>query len=420
MIFNFRGCFLVDYIKLSKYFYIHSATMHQLEYEQRFNNYAAYRTGLTIHPFRKGKLEKDEVELFFVHIPELMALQEKVFENSILIRQAVNELPPFAVEPYFHKLIVNDAQSNNEIEGVRSTKEELTSILEHLNDSKNISHKRFVGMMKTYQFIDQLKPFTTIQDFRTLYDQLVADEVSKKKEPDGAYFIKTGVTITDGSKITHRGVEPEAKIIEKLTDLIHFLQSGNIPDLYKYFIAHYYYEYIHPFYDGNGRTGRLLVGSYVARKLERYSAITLSYTINNDKAKYYKALEMIADPFNKGDMTFYLLDMLELLIEGQQELLEDLFIVLAKSKRIKAYMNKLDWLEDGELKALLHVLLEIEALATGIQPLSNRQLIELLNISQHRLNNYLAQLEQRGIVKVVKKRPKTYQVEEAFLQQIFD
>lgn len=410
----------MDYIKLSKHFYIYGAEKHQLEYEQRFKNYAAYRTGLTIHPFRKGRIEKDEVELFFVHIPKLMALHEQVLENSLSIRQAVNELPPFAVEPYFQKLIVNEAQSNNEIEGVRSTKEELTNVLEHLNDTKNTSQKRFVGMMKTYQFIDRLKPFTSIQDFRELYDQLVADEVPKKKAPDGEYFRKSGVTITDGSKITHRGLEPETKIIEKLKDLVHFLQSEDIPDLYKYFIAHYYYEYIHPFYDGNGRTGRLLLGSYVARKLERYSAITLSYTINNDKPKYYKALEMIADPFNKGDMTFYLMDMLELLIAGQKELLEDLLIVLAKSKRIQAYMDTLDWIEEKDLKTLLHIMLDIEALATGMQPLSNMQLKEILNISSHLLNKYMDELKERGIVRIVRKRPKTYQIEETFLQKIFD
>lgn len=410
----------MEYIKLSKYFYIHGAKMHQLEYEQRFSNYAAYRTGLKIRPFRKGEVGKGENELFFVHIPKLMSLHEDVLKNSLSIREAVSELPKFAVEPYFRKLIVNEAQSNNEIEGVRSTKEELTNILKYLNSTKNTSQKRFVGMMKTYQFIDQLEPFTSIKDFRMMYDQLVSDEVSKKKAPDGEYFRSNGVTITDGSKVTHVGVEPEIKIIEKLNDLVYFLQLENVPDLYKYFIAHYYYEYIHPFYDGNGRTGRLLVGSYVARKLERYSAITLSYTINNDKPKYYKALEMIADTFNKGDMTFYLIEMLELLIVGQKELLEDLLIVLAKSKRIQKYMDTLHWIEDNDLKNLLHIMLDIEALATDMQPLSNVQLKEILNISSHRLNKYLDDLEERHIVKIIRKRPKTYQIAETFLKGIFD
>lgn len=410
---------MADYTKLTKYFYMHGAAKHQQEYEQRFSNYAAYHTGLTIHPFRKEMVDKGEVELFFVHVPRLMALHEQVLMNSSIIRQAVNELPAFIVEPYFHKLIVNEAQSNNEIEGVRSTKEELTNVLEHLQDTKNTSQKRFVGLMKTYQYIDQLKPFTSIQDFRKLYDELVADEVAVKKAPDGEYFRKAGVTITDGSKITHRGVEPEAKIITKLTDLVRFLQTDTVPDLYKYFIAHYFYEYIHPFYDGNGRTGRLLVGSYVARKLERYSAITLSYAVNNDKSKYYKAIEMIADPFNKGDLTFYLIDMLELLSAGQQELLEDLLIVLAKSQRIALFMEEMDWITETDFKHLLHIILDIEALATNMPPLTNKQLENILGISSHRLMKYLNELQARKIVKLVRKRPKTYQIEDAFLQQIF-
>ena len=65
-------------------------------------------------------------------------------------------------------MIVNEAQSNNEIEGIRSTKKELKEVLSGLvkSESKN---KRFKGLMKTYLFIDQIKPFTEIEDILESY-----------------------------------------------------------------------------------------------------------------------------------------------------------------------------------------------------------------------------------------------------------
>lgn len=410
----------MGYEKLSKIFYKFGGTSHQEEYHNRLNSYGTYKTDLTIRPFRKGHVLNSDEKLFFVNIDKLMKLYEKVLMNSNEIQVAVNKLPSFAVEPYFQKLIVNEAQSNNEIEGVRSTKEELSNVLEHINDSKSAAKKRFLGMMKTYYYIDQLEPFNKIEDFRKLYDDLVADEISKSKHPDGDYFRSKSVSITDGSIITHRGIEPESKIIEKLNDIIHLLHVSEIPDLYKYMIAHYYYEYIHPFYDGNGRTGRLLVCSYVSRKLERYSAITLSYAINNDKPKYYKALENITDPLNKGEMTFYLIDMLELLSTGQNAIIEDLQLVLAKSERIKQYVTNIDWTNDKEIKSTLRILLDIAALSNKSHPLSNAELVKILKMSPHKITKVMSELESRKIVHLIKRRPKTFEINEDFMETIFE
>ena len=74
-------------------------------------------------------------------------------------------------------------------------------------------------MMKTYDYIDKLKPLQSVEDSRRLFDDLFADETPKNKQPDGTYFRSTGVTITDGASSTHRGLEPESNIIEKLIEL---------------------------------------------------------------------------------------------------------------------------------------------------------------------------------------------------------
>ena len=51
-----------------------------------------------------------------------MKLNNEVLLNSSKISSLISQLPEFAVKPYFDKLIINEAQSNNEIEGIRSTK----------------------------------------------------------------------------------------------------------------------------------------------------------------------------------------------------------------------------------------------------------------------------------------------------------
>lgn len=72
--------------------------------------------------FRKGKLTQCHHSLFYVNIPYLMQLNNKVLKNSSRISSLIAKLPQYILEPYFHKMIVNEAQSNNEIEGIRSTK----------------------------------------------------------------------------------------------------------------------------------------------------------------------------------------------------------------------------------------------------------------------------------------------------------
>jgi len=409
----------VNYDKLSKIIHKYDHKTHLAEYDKRVNDYSSFKTNLSIYPFKKGELLLDREEnLFFVNLGRLTKLYEEILLNSAKIQVAVKELPDFAIEPYFHKLIINEAQSNNEIEGIRSTKEELSNVLEHVNDMKLSAKSRFVGLMKTYKYIDQLKPFESVEDFRELYDNLVAEEIPSNKQPDGKYFRKNGVSITDSTKVWHKGIESEEKIIKKLNELILFLNVSEIPDLFKYMIAHYYYEYIHPFYDGNGRTGRLLVCSYLSRKLERYSAITFSHAINNNKQKYYKSLENVSDPLNKGELTFFLIDMLEFLSEGQNSMLEDLQIGLSKVEKIKKYIGDIEWTQDHILKGIVRNLSEIAVLA-GVNNLpSNQDLQRFYNLSPHKINKYMSILEEKGMIELIKQRPKTYAIKDEFIESV--
>ncbi|WP_106495768.1 Fic family protein [Lentibacillus sp. Marseille-P4043] len=407
----------MKYERLSKLFYKKGNEYYKNELDKRTSSYGSYLTSLTVKGFRRGQTLSEPNQLFYVNTHQLMSLNNKILLNSSRISSLISKLPSFVIEPYFHKLIVNEAQSNNEIEGIRSTKKELKEVLSDLMRSEK-KQKRFKGLMKTYLFIDQIKPFTEISDFRRLYDDLVSDEIDKENAPDGELFRKGYVEINDGTQTTHIGISSEVKIIESLNALVNFLDDERHSELYRYMVAHYYYEYIHPFYDGNGRTGRLLVCSYLSRYLERYSAITFSYTVNRNKSKYYKALEEIPSPLNKGEMTFYLIDMLELLSAGQEGIIEDLEVNLSKIERIKEYFKSDNWSEQIEEANLLRIMTYLSVFVNDEANFSVIKLMELTDKSRYKVNKIMSKLEDDAQVKLTSQRPKKYKVTDEFLESI--
>ncbi|WP_193064606.1 Fic family protein [Oceanobacillus oncorhynchi] len=407
----------MEYEKLAKVFYKEGSDFYHDEVNKRKNSYGSYLTPLFIRGFRKGQKITDTFQLFYVHTDKLFSLNNKVLRNSAKVSNLISKLPKFVIEPYFHKLIINEAQSNNEIEGIRSTKKELKEVLEDVLKTEK-SKKRFEGLMKTYLFINDIKPFKEIADFRNLFDQLVSDEIDKDDFPDGELFRKGYVEVNDGAKTTHIGIHSEMKIIEALNALIHYLDDQQHAELYRYMAAHYYYEYVHPFYDGNGRTGRLLVCSYISRYLERYSAISLSYAINKNKSKYYKALEEIPNPLNNGEITFYLMDMLELLSAGQEGIMEDLEINLSKMKRIEAFFKSTDWEHLEEEAGMLEIMTKLSVFVNDHADFSVADLMEASNKSRYKVNNIMENLEVGGYVQLVKKRPKSYTVTDKLLSEL--
>ena len=183
--------------------------------------------------------------------------------------------------------------------------------------------------------------------------------------------------------------EGVAIIREKLKNLEEFIHAEDGTDpLVKMAIIHYQFEAIHPFFDGNGRTGRIILLLYL--KLSRLldlPALFLSHYIIDHKAEYYVKLRGVTENNQWQDWVMYMLDMIEqTAIRDRERILEIEKLMADMGTAIQQQLPKV------YSKDLMEVLFHL--------PYSKRQFLEKAGLGNLKtVGNYLKELEQAGFLK---------------------
>ncbi len=299
----------MEYELLSKIFY-KKPTEYESIYDARFNSEASIKLPIKIH----------ENVGFIFNTNEITKLLVKIYKTINKINLLRTHLPNIAINSYIIKSLKDEIALTNEIEGVRSTRKEIEDAIDSIKNDKNA---RFKGLVDKYFKLisNEIIPLNNCEDIRTIYDTLVLPEIEKENLPDGILFRKEPVQVVSATqKEKHRGIMPESKIIESLDLCLDFLKNDDIDSLIKISAFHYLFGYIHPFYDGNGRTSRFISSYLIKNELDVLLALKLSYTVKNNINKYYKAFDICNDRKNKGDITFFVVTFLELLSQASDDL----------------------------------------------------------------------------------------------------
>lgn len=98
------------------------------------------------------------------------------------------------------------------------------------------------------------------------------------------------------------------------------LPEEEFPSILKIVISHYMFEYIHPFFDGNGRVGRFILSNYLAKELDSVSSLLMSRAVKANRSIYEKAFLTVSEKDNFGEGTFFIIALLELLLGAQRDL----------------------------------------------------------------------------------------------------
>ena len=387
----------------------------EVEYIKRIENPSTLITDLKINPIKRGnKIFDKEYNLFYINLMEHTLLQEIIIKNSNQINLISNELPQIAVKNIIIKILSNELYKTNKIEGIETVKSEIHSSLKD-NRKANKKVNKLDGIIKKYKDIMEknfkdTQHIDSLSSFRKTYDEMFEDfEKSGNYKLDGKYFRKDTVKVINGLGNTiHIGINGEEAIEKNIEDLIQFMNRKDIPFLVKASISHFFFEYIHPFYDGNGRFGRYLLSLYLARKLDILTAFSLSYSISKNLDDYYKSFVEVEDVNNYGEITFFVDNILKTIKSGQEmiiELLNDSVIKFKHSMEIlKEITKKLSEKENIMLQIYLQ-----NYLFNDFEEITNAELSYIIgDLTQQTINKYTQELEKKGYLIKIKQRPLTY------------
>lgn len=391
------------YEQLSKVFY-KEPEKYDFEYSRRISSYGTVRLPFNIKPYKSNQ----EFSCFYVNHSELDFLHDQILKQSKLIQEKINSLPEIAITQYIKTKLIDELLSTNEIEGVRSTKAEMKTVIEIVvrkdNSKKNIRH---LSLMKTYfgLITEQNGKIQNEGQIKDIYNELVEDEIKKEDKLDGEIFRKGPVdVVTSTAKIIHRGVYPESAIKAHLTNLIDYLNEHPSPMLYKVAIAHYYFGYIHPFYDGNGRTSRYISSMYLFNELDKLTAMSLSYSTNKMKSLYYDSFSESNDPKNKGELTYFCKVFFEIIHNAQSDILADLSY---KSNRLDQLFELITHLElSSDLsREIIFIAGQNDIFGIEDTGISKSEFVTALEKTDYIIGKEIKDLEKNGYIKYTKKNP---------------
>ncbi|HJI57262.1 MAG TPA: Fic family protein [Oscillospiraceae bacterium] len=305
----------MNYEPLAKLYYKDKSVYTKI-YNERFNNEFSYHL-----PF-----EISGNKAFFIIDYQISRKIEEIYYISRQLDDILNQLSPIAFKYYINKNLIDEIMLTNDIEGVYSTRKEISQIIEMPdNSTKKV---RLMGLVKKYQKLinGEKIPFSSCNDIRLLFDEIVLNEIEEDEKPDGEIFRTGSVSVcTATDKEKHRGLYPEKKLIDFLNKSLDFLTNeNNVGPLVKIAVFHYLFGYAHPFYNGNGRTSRFISSYLLCNILNQSIALRISYTIKNDKNKYYKAFDICNDSKNKGDITPFIYSFIDIIKNAAKSSLENL------------------------------------------------------------------------------------------------
>ena len=252
-----------------------------------------------------------------VYLPLVEDIETKrVLKKSGKARSALAELKGVAASMPNESILINtlalqEAKDSSEVENIVTTHDELYKFSLFTESQKSPASKEvenYISALKHGFNLVYENGLLTENYILQIHEKLEANEAGYRKLPGTNLKNNTG-------EVVYTPPQDSTEVIKLMGNLEKFINDPDFADeddLVKVAIMHFQFESIHPFYDGNGRTGRILNILYLVKQgLLKSPILYLSRYVTQNKSDYYRLLQDVRDNDNWEEWILYILDAIE-------------------------------------------------------------------------------------------------------------
>ncbi len=322
-------------------------------YMKKFN-YKKMIYGEKIRPDRNAYI--NILKSFYKSDPKALNIKNKDDKEFIIFKSALKkllneynstsqrclDLRDSSPRSYLNKFLISEINFSLNIENINSTRRLVKEILKQKNQENQKQKGKKLTDDEIRQIVENMdRAFTYIGSEKTISHEtlfalytIMTSNIDMKDQnlEHGNFYRHDGVSIGGEQALDH------SKINSRMSDLIEFINSDELNDnpIIKALCIHYIFEHIHPYFDFNGRMGRML-HLWVLKNIsmqEFWKNIYLSESIFAYRGKFYAAFKKmnIAKKLNI-DLTIWTAELLEIFIDHNKAYIQMRY--LAKESKIK-------------------------------------------------------------------------------------
>lgn len=211
-------------------------------------------------------------------------------------------------------IMINEAKTSSGIENIVTTHDEIYKAMVRPTNTRPAAKEVVdyrAAVWKGYELIKE-KGIINTNIITSIQEEVEHNQAGIRSVP--GTVIKNNIT----GEIVYTPPQEKAEILEYMKNLEEYINNDDdmVDPLIKLAIIHYQFESIHPFYDGNGRTGRIINILYLVLKdLIETPILYLSKYIIRNKIKYYDLFKETRDTGNFEEWIIYILTGIEEMAE---------------------------------------------------------------------------------------------------------